>query len=67
MTPFEIAIVEVHKLAMKPGDILALGVDGNTSQETLQEIYAQFQRLVPEGVKIAVVPNTTEFQIITPS
>lgn len=67
MTPFEIAIVEVHKLAMKPGDILALRVAEDIQQEALSEIYQQMQRLVPEGVKIAVVPNTTEFQIITPS
>lgn len=67
MTPFEIAIVEVHKLAMKPGDILALRVATDISEEALGEIYQQMQRLVPEGVKIAVVPNTTEFQIITPS
>lgn len=67
MTPFEIAIVEVSKLSMKPGDILALRVDGNMPQEVLSEIYIQMERLVPVGVKIAVVPNTTEFQIITPS
>jgi hypothetical protein len=67
MTPFEIAIVEVSKLSMKPGDILALRVDGDMPQEVLGEIYIQMERLVPVGVKIAVVPNTTEFQIITPS
>lgn len=67
MTPFEIAIVEVSKLSMKPGDILALRVAEDTHADALSEIYQQMQRLVPEGVKIAVVPNTTEFQIITPS
>jgi hypothetical protein len=67
MTPFEIKIVEVSKLSMKPGDILALKLDGDISDEVMREIYIQFERLVPEGVKIAVVPNTTEFQVITPN
>lgn len=67
MTKFELQIVEVSKLSLKPGDILALKVAANTTDDMLREIYIQIERLVPVGVKIAVVPNTTEFQIITPS
>lgn len=67
MTPSEAAIVQVHKLEMKPGDILAMGVDGNISESGLREVYEQFKRAVPAGVSIVVVPNTTQFHIITPS
>ncbi len=66
MSPEEKAIVQVHKLEMKPGDILAMGIDGDISESGLREVYEQFRRAVPAGVSIVVVPNTTEFHIITP-
>ncbi len=67
MSPQEKAIVQVHKLEMKPGDILAMGVDGDTSEVALRELYEQFKRAVPAGVSIVVVPNTTQFHIVTPA
>lgn len=66
MNAQEKAIVQVHKLEMKHGDILAMGVDGDTSVSMLRELHEQFKRAVPAGVSIVVVPNTTKFHIVTP-
>lgn len=56
--------VEVSKLSLKPGDILVLKSDRNLPQHDIDSIGEHMMRIVPDGVKCAVLEPGFEFQII---
>lgn len=58
--------VEVQKLTMKPGDILALRVDRILSKDQINSMREWLEQIRPDGVKIAILDATCQLQIVEP-
>jgi len=58
--------VEVQKLTLKPGDILALRVDRILSNEQIDSMRERLEQIRPDGVKIAILDATCQLQIFEP-
>ena len=58
--------MEVQKLTMKPGDILALRVDRILSNEQINNMREELEQIRPDGVKIAILDATCQLQIVEP-
>lgn len=56
--------VEISKLSLKPGDILALKLSTQISPEQRKDLADNLLRIQPDGVKIAVLYPGMELQII---
>lgn len=55
--------VELAKLDLKPGNILAVKSTRPLNKEQYEMIASNLQQLVPEGVKIAIIDADLEFQV----
>lgn len=55
--------VELAKLDLKPGNILAVKSTRLLNKEQYEMIASNLQQLVPEGVKIAIIDADLEFQV----
>lgn len=53
---------EISKLELKPGQILAV----RFHQKLNAEMRNRVRELVPQGVKVAILDNGTEFIVIDP-
>ena len=58
--------VEVQKLSLKPGDILALRIDRVLNKDQIDAMRSGLEGIRPEGVKMAILDNTCQLQIIEP-
>lgn len=58
--------VEVQKLDLKPGDILALRVDRSLDKTQLDAMRAGLEAIRPEGVKVGILDSACQLQIIKP-
>jgi hypothetical protein len=56
--------VEVQKLDLKPGDILALRVDRSLDKTQLDAMRAGLEAIRPEGVKVVILDSACQLQII---
>lgn len=57
--------VEVQKLTLKPGDILALRVDRILSNEQINSIREELKQILPDGVKIVILDATCRLQLLS--
>lgn len=59
-------IVEVQKLTLRPGDILALRVDRFLSAELVAEMQKDLKQILPEGANFVILDPSCHFQVIEP-
>lgn len=62
----EVVQAEISKLELKPGQILAVRFHQKLDVEMLRHVQEYMRRLVPKGVKIAVLDNNAEFIVVDP-
>lgn len=57
-------ITEIQKLQLRRGDILCLKVERVMAQEVKIQVRETLQKLIPQGIPIAIMEPGCEFQII---
>ena len=65
MNNLELTIVAVSKLQLSPADVLVIRVPDDIPEEVLSEVYGQFSKVIPAGVKIVVLPKSTELTVLS--
>ena len=56
--------VEVQKLTLKSGDILALRVDNILNRVQINQMLDQLEQIRPDGVKVAVFDKSCQLLVV---
>lgn len=56
--------VEVQKLTLQPGDVLALKVDHHLPQAEVSYMQDRLHRILPTGVAVVILGPGFEFQVV---
>jgi len=63
---YEIARLEVAKLELKYGDILAVKLNGHARREDIEQVKGYLEKMLPPGVSALVFgSDSLELQIVT--
>ena len=62
----EVIQAEIAKLELKPGQILAVRFHQKLDVKMFEHIKEYMKWLVPQGVKVVVLDNGTEFIVVDP-
>lgn len=66
MMQVEVLKIEVAKLCMQPGQILAIRADRPLLKDQISSITSALIALVPDGVKVAVIDRGLDIIVIDP-
>lgn len=67
MMQVEVLKLEVAKLCMQPGQILAIRVDRPLKSDQIDDLSRAMKALVPDGVKVAVIDRGIDMIVIDPT
>lgn len=67
LPPMIPVVVEMTRMPLMPGDVLALRYDGPLLREQFNALRGYAQRNVPEGVHVLVLDQKMTLQVVDPS